>query len=175
MRFGEVTSLRFKDVNWDERTFYLETTKNGHSRTVSVPSEAMRVLAEYVVTICDRKDDQWIFRTSSGGKLSYVPNAIQNDIDLVANKEILELEKVAKEIDDPIKRQKMKQDIRKRKAVFHTFRHTLASWVVEAGGSLYDVQSLLGHRTVQMSARYAKFSQDHKRETLEKAISGVRV
>ena len=38
---------------------------------------------------------------------------------------------------------------------FHTLRHTGASWMVQAGVPLYEVQRVLGHSTPIMTQRYA--------------------
>jgi len=42
----------------------------------------------------------------------------------------------------------------------HDLRHSFASFVVNAGRSLYDVQHLLGHSQVKTTQRYAHLSQD---------------
>ena len=38
---------------------------------------------------------------------------------------------------------------------WHDLRHTFASWFVQAGGDLYHLSRILGHATVQMTARYS--------------------
>lgn len=38
---------------------------------------------------------------------------------------------------------------------FHDLRHTFATRMVQAGGDLYKVQRLLGHRSPIMTQRYA--------------------
>jgi len=52
------------------------------------------------------------------------------------------------------------------KVVFHTLRHTFASWLVEDGTDLYAVQKLLGHSTIAMTERYAHLSNG----TLQNAV-----
>jgi integrase len=49
---------------------------------------------------------------------------------------------------------------------FHDLRHTFASQVLLHGGSLKDVQELLGHKTMTMTLRYAHLTQEHKRKAV---------
>lgn len=56
---------------------------------------------------------------------------------------------------------------RRRKVVFHTLRHTFASWLAQKGVPLYTIGELIGHTTVQMTKRYAKLSPDNKRSAVE--------
>lgn len=41
------------------------------------------------------------------------------------------------------------------KVVFHTLRHTFASWLIQKGVALEVVSKLLGHNSLQMTMRYA--------------------
>ncbi len=52
---------------------------------------------------------------------------------------------------------------------FHDLRHTFASHFVMNGGSLYDLQKLLGHARFEETQRYAHLTPEH----LAKAINIV--
>jgi len=54
---------------------------------------------------------------------------------------------------------------------WHCNRHTFASRLVMAGVDLHTVGELLGHRTAQMTKRYAHLSVNHKQSAVER-ISG---
>ena len=43
----------------------------------------------------------------------------------------------------------------------HTFRHTFASRLVQAGRPLFSVQKLMGHKTTAMTQKYAHLAPDH--------------
>ena len=49
----------------------------------------------------------------------------------------------------------------------HTFRHTFASHLVINGASIYDVQKLLGHRSISMTQVYAHLSEDATRRAVD--------
>ncbi|MDA8134007.1 MAG: site-specific integrase [Desulfobacteraceae bacterium] len=49
---------------------------------------------------------------------------------------------------------------RRERVTFHSLRHTCASWMVMQGISLYLVQKVLGHSTIQVTERYAHLAPD---------------
>jgi len=49
---------------------------------------------------------------------------------------------------------------------FKDLRHTFASHVLMRGGSLKDVQELLGNKNISMTMRYAHLSQEHKNKAV---------
>ena len=49
---------------------------------------------------------------------------------------------------------------------FHDLRHTFASQLLMKGGTLKDVQELLGHKTMTMTLRSAHLTQEHKRKAV---------
>jgi integrase len=63
-----------------------------------------------------------------------------------------------KNVDDP-----------RQKIVFHTCRHTFASWLAIQGTPLYTIAKLMGHKSISMTERYAHLSPDHKKD----AVNGL--
>jgi integrase len=51
---------------------------------------------------------------------------------------------------------------------FHDLRHTFASRLAMKGVDLYRVQTLMGHKTPEMTKRYAHLNPDTLREAVER-------
>ena len=60
----------------------------------------------------------------------------------------------------------------RQKVVFHTLRHTFASWLVQKGTPLYTVAELMGHTSLAMTTRYAHLAPDNMRKAVD-SISGI--
>lgn len=53
------------------------------------------------------------------------------------------------------------------RVVFHTLRHTFASWLAIAGTDIYRIKALMRHKTIKMTERYAHLLPDAMREAVE--------
>jgi site-specific recombinase XerD len=53
------------------------------------------------------------------------------------------------------------------RVVFHTLRHTFASWLVQRGVPIHVVSNLLGHSSIHVTERYAHLAPDQGRAALE--------
>jgi integrase len=51
---------------------------------------------------------------------------------------------------------------------FHTLRHSFASWLAIQGTSLYEIKELLGHKSIEMTERYAYLLPDVKRKAVNR-------
>jgi site-specific recombinase XerD len=51
---------------------------------------------------------------------------------------------------------------------WHDLRHTIASWVLKAGGTLPEQKELMGHSTIGQTARYAHLAPSHLKQSIER-------
>lgn len=61
----------------------------------------------------------------------------------------------------------------RQRIVFHSLRHTFASWLVEGGTDLYTVKELMGHQTLAMTERYSHLSPDKLRRAVKTLEAGI--
>lgn len=83
---------------------------------------------------------EYVFPAQNGAKRNWVSDTFERVVDQLG-------------LNDGI------TDSRQR-VVFHTLRHTFASWLVQDGTPLYTVAELMGHTTLEMTKRYSHLSPD---------------
>ncbi|MBC8386252.1 MAG: site-specific integrase, partial [Gammaproteobacteria bacterium] len=57
---------------------------------------------------------------------------------------------------------------------FHDLRHTAASNLVRAGRTLFEVGTLLGHSSIQMTQRYSHLAIHDTRDMVDKEMGGLK-
>ena len=146
LRAGEIHSLIWADVNFEAGTLYIRDPKNKHSRHAYITSEIAKVLESRNV---ERNRSDLIFPARTGTQRLAVSDTFENVVkELGLNGGITDA---------------------RQKVVFHTLRHTFASWLVQCGTPLYTVAELMGHSSLEMTKRYAHLAPD----TMRKAALGL--
>ena len=142
LRKGEVFKLEWGDIDLDHDRMIIKDTKSGKSRHAFLTRRAANLLREKG----PGSPSELIFPTEYDNKCHLVTkhfNAVVNELGL----------------NDGVK------DSR-QKVVFHTLRHTFASWQVMGGTPLAAVRDLLGHCNLTMVSRYAHLADEHMQQSV---------
>ncbi len=142
LRRGEIISLTWNDVDFDNDFLFIKDAKNGKNRK-AIMTEDVRFMLE------ERKKvaiNNYVFTTAKGEPISDISKTFPRVVETLGfNKGITD---------------------KRQQVVFHTLRHTYASWLVMSGVDLYTVQRLMGHSTIAMTERYSHLAPDY----LKKAV-----
>lgn len=156
LRFGEIASLTWSCVNFEQGTLAILNAKTG-SRTAYLTERTKAMLEvrkqnqkEAAMHKAGKPGHEWkkefVFPKQSGEK----------GVKAQASKtfsRIVEKLGFNEGVTD-----------RKQRVTFHTLRHTYATHLYESTHDLYLTQRSLGHATGTMTARYAKMSENRLRE-----------
>ena len=154
MRAGEIVNLTWNRVNLTKGELLLVDTKNGESRVAYLTEPALIMLRERALNRekaltetkgngRDQEHTRHVFLSANGGPFHQVPVTFSRTVaELGLNNGVT----------DP-----------RDKIVFHSLRHTYASWLVEQGANIRLVGDLLGHKTLIMTTRYTHTTADAQR------------
>jgi integrase len=144
-RASEIFRLRWSDVDMEKGTFNLRDTKNKKTRIAYMTEDIKQIFAEKKTG--GRND--LVYTDRNGKKIVKISNAFERAvIKLKLNEGITD---------------------RRQKIVFHSCRHTFASWHVEAGTDLYTLKELMGHSTMAITERYAHVQE----KALQSAVKNL--
>ena len=146
-RAGEIFNLKGQDVDFQNGLVALRDTKNKETRYAPMTRDIKIILKRRL----PKNLGNYFFADQDGKKIKEVSNAFSAIVDK------LELNKNVK---DP-----------RQRVVFHTCRHTFASWLAIQGTPLYTIAKLMGHKSIAMTERYSHLSPDHKKD----AVNGLAI
>lgn len=150
LRFGEIARMEVRDINFDNNTIFLRQTKNGRSRFAFMPQTLKAILLEWVKDLPTPR----LFPTK--------------------NNELLD--GIGKAFDKVVKEMKLNDGVTdtRDRFVFHSLRHSYASFLAKSGYGQTVIAELLGHRSLEMTRRYTHLMPDIKKEAagaIDKIIS----
>jgi len=131
LRFGEIAALRWGDVDLDGGILTLRNTKNSRTRTAFLSDKAR---AAFEGMERGERDDL-VFPSETGGRMGQVSATFMRTVNELGFND---------GVTEPT-----------QKIVFHSLRHSFASWLVIDGVSLPVIKELLGHRSIAMTERYS--------------------
>lgn len=159
LRFGEIAALRHMDVNLERGLLYIARSKNGTARHAYLTAELIDALRE----LPPGPAEACLFPARGGGRMRQVPDTFRRAVDAVGLNDCGESRTDAAGQTRP-----MRITDRRQRVVFHTLRHTYASWLADAGAGQAMIAELLGHSSLEMSRRYTHLMHDGKRATGER-------
>jgi site-specific recombinase XerD len=148
MRIGELLSTRVADLNLKEKIVHIiEAHKNRVGRVVYISSDAVDALQQWMQA--RTYQSEFIFYGQGAGPLCYeaarmvFKNCIEN------------------------------AGLAHKGYTLHCLRHTYASELLNAGMPLQCLQELLGHHCIEMTRRYARLTDNTRREAYYKAMDTI--
>jgi len=146
LRRAEIVNLRWVDVDMERGVIHVQSsprfkTKQGKRRTIPLNSRAHELLR----TKRERQAGEYVF-TLDGGRISG---------DWVSHL---------------FKRYVRKADLADERVHFHSVRHSFASWLVQGGATLYEVQKLLGHSSSKVTEIYSHLQPEQMHATVNRIV-----
>lgn len=135
-RKREVLDARWDCVDWERRTWRIPISKSGKARYVPLSDTALLLLRQRQLqdtSTAEGSNGEWIFQNPSTGR----PYRCLSRAWLSA------------------RQQAGLEGLR-----IHDLRHSFASFLINNGRSLYEVQKILGHSSARMTERYAHLAND---------------
>ena len=143
LRAKEIFSLTWADVNFENTMLFVKDSKNKNLNRHAYMTKEVEVMLKTRYGAA-RNPAALIFPKRDGTRQKAVSTTFREAIDSLGWNE---------GIND-----------RRLKVVFHSLRHTFASWLVMEGTPLFTVSKLLGHSDITMTMRYSHLAPDHLRQ-----------
>jgi len=146
MRIGELLNARVEDLSLAEQSVQIfEAQKSRVGRVVYLSADAVSALREWMNTRAHQS--KFIFYGRDTGTLCYESARAM------------------------FKRYLYKTGLAHKAYTLHCLRHTFASELLNAGMPLQCLQELLGHRSVEVTRRYARLTDSTRRESYYRAMA----
>jgi len=140
-RAREIFGLQWGDVDLEAGTVFLRKTKTNTSRHLHLTKEVREIFERRYEA---QRRNELIFPTPKGAEKDRMSKTFDRTVaELGLNEGVTDA---------------------RQKVVFHTTRHTFASWLVQRGVPLYTVAKLTGHSELRMTERYAHLAPDGVKE-----------
>ena len=145
MRAGEIFNLRWEDIDFDNGIIYIKNSKNKTDRVAYMTDGVKEMLLDKKRNL--KEESGIVFKSSKGEKITKISHSFFRAVNALGlNDNIVD---------------------RKDRVVFHTLRHTFASWLAIKGTPIYTIKELMGHKTLAMTERYSHLIPDIKRKAVE--------
>lgn len=136
MRFGEIAALQWQHVITERREILVVDPKNTETRSVYMTD----TIFELFMGMNRGEPSDLVFPSRKSEQMTSVSKTFSRAvISLGLNEGIID---------------------RRLKVVFHTLRHSCASWLANSGTELAIIAKILGHKSLQMTMRYSHINDN---------------
>jgi site-specific recombinase XerD len=134
LRAGEVAGLHLEDLDWRAGTLQIRTRKTRRGALLPLPSEIGHALVAYLRAGRPPTQERHVFVVHRGSCAPMTSRAIR----------------------DVVRSALRRAGVAAPTTGSHLLRHTLATRLIRRGASLKEIADLLGHRSLDTTAIYAK-------------------
>ncbi|MCF7799295.1 tyrosine-type recombinase/integrase [Candidatus Woesearchaeota archaeon] len=176
LRIREVCNLKITDVDLDRRKLSIKDSKNplrgkqgyGKDRVVSIPQVAINPLKRWLDII---KGGEWFIPSMQDPNRPIRTKTIHEQFRFLLKKVGLSEKEYEKGFvqKNHGKNKPMVKSVYKYR--FHTFRHTYATYLLEKGVPIENIQRSLGHKDLDTTLIYARISDKKTTEYVDDAFN----
>jgi integrase len=159
LRAGEIFNLTWNCLDFKQESILLKDTKAKNSRYAYMTTAVKEMLE------CRKKRGSLVFMTGSDDPAEKTKRKWKAGKTPTPKK----ITSVSNAFDGIVKRLGFNEGVedRRDRVVFHSLRHTFASWHVMSGTDLYVVKELMGHSTIKMTERYAHLQEGSLKQSVK--------
>lgn len=160
LRAGEINALTWADVDMDNGTVYIKDPKNKNNRHAYITAEIKAILER---RYNKQAKTAFVFPARNEKQRIGVSDTFERIVRDLGFNHTGECNADGKPIEITDTRQRF---------VFHSLRHTFASWLVQNGTPIFTVSQLLGHADLKMTQRYSHLAPDTARQAVQ-TLEGI--
>lgn len=155
-RVSELINIKLYDINFNSTPHIILHGKGNKTRTVPIAKDVSKMLKVYLNKFNIAEQSDYIFKNKFNKKIT------RDGVQYI--------------IDSYIKRAKEKYpNYYNQKITNHSFRHSKAMHLLEAGVNLIYIRDILGHKSITTTEIYAKTNPEIKRKAIENNSQSIKV
>lgn len=144
MRLGEILNLQWADVNLSTKVIQVRNSAGFTTKTKRNRSLSMNEQLVHLFQVMSMSTSSELVFHNKGKRLA--------------------VDDISRRFKPYIRKARLREELH-----FHSLRHTFASWLVQDGVSLYEVQKLLGHSSSAVTQAYSHLQP----ETLHTTVNRI--
>lgn len=155
-RVSELINIKLKDINFNNTPYIILNGKGNKTRSVPISKDVSNMLKIFINRFNIYEQDDYILKNKFNKRLT------RDGVQYI--------------IDTYIKKAKEKYpNLYNQKVTNHSFRHSKAMHLLEAGVNLIYIRDILGHKSMTTTEIYAKTNPKIKQKAIEDNSQSIKV